>query len=97
MWKPRVQASMTNKSSLRSRLVVQTSLPYPGQTRRILPLRPLERMQTLLTTRRGSHQPDAYFREKLYAVFDKSPEELGLIETAERPAAGEAGDLEEKR
>jgi transcriptional regulator with XRE-family HTH domain len=43
---------------------------------------------------RGSHQPSAYFREKLCTLFGKSAEELGLVETIEMPVAEKVGDTE---
>src|SRR5579884_1947511 len=43
---------------------------------------------------RGSHQPSAYFREKLCTLFGKSAEELGLVETTEMVAAEKANDTE---
>src|SRR6266567_8403514 len=49
---------------------------------------------TELTVRRwerGSQKPGAYFRLKLCALFGKSAEELGLVETVPLPTA-EGGD-----
>lgn len=52
-----------------------------------------ERLDTTILTiqrwERGSHQPGAYFRVKLCALFEKSPEELGFVQEDLEPSPAE--------